>query len=200
MPRTRRTERSRAPRMPARVKPQAASQGAGRVRVPEAVWLLAVPLALVALLIACRGAPLGTAVADDYSFLARLVFQRPLDPFDSMGATYYWRPISRQLYFSLVGPWLLAAPWGDAVVRPLLLGVVGALSFRSVRGDRPPPVAAPIAAGLVIADPARTLHGWPSGAQHLLAAVFALLAVHEAQARRLATATLAALAGVLSHE
>src|SRR5437773_6333216 len=68
-------------------------------------------LGLAALLWTTRGAPLGVPVADDYAFLDRLRFQHPLDPFDSMGATFYWRPLSRQVYFTLVGPFLLRAPW-----------------------------------------------------------------------------------------
>src|SRR6266516_18729 len=47
----------------------------------------------------------GTTVLDDYAFLDRLTFQHPLDPFDSMAGAFYWRPLSRQLYFSLIGPW-----------------------------------------------------------------------------------------------
>jgi hypothetical protein len=171
-----------------------------RFRIPEAAWLLAVPMALGVQLIACRRAPLGAAVADDYSFLARLLFQKPLDLFDSMGATYYWRPLSRQLYFTLVGPWLLQAPWADTLLHVLVLAAIGVLAFRIARGFVAPPVAAAIAAGLVTTEPARVLLGWPSGAQHLLASLFALLAIHEAHRRRLPTATLAALAGVLSHE
>src|SRR5437773_122574 len=161
MAKTRRTERGHpAARLtPAKPPPPPPAVGAERSRVSDAAWLLAVPLALVALLVACRGAPLGTAVADDYSFLARLAFQKPLDPFDSMGATYYWRPVSRQLYFSLVGPWLLAAPWVDALIHALLLGAIGVLVLRVTRRELAPSVAAAIAAGVVIAEPARVLLG-----------------------------------------
>ena len=71
---------------------------------------------------ALRGAPLGTAVADDYAFLARLAFQRPLDPFDSMGAAFYWRPVSRQLWFALFGAWLERAPWLAAALQAAMSG------------------------------------------------------------------------------
>jgi hypothetical protein len=204
MPPSRRSERGRAaatrPPGGARAAKPGPPAPARPARVPGIVWLLALPLALGALVFACRGAALGTAVADDYSFLHRLAFQRPLDAFDSMGATYYWRPVSRQLYFSLVGRWLLTAPWVAALLHALILCGSGGLAFRIARRDLPVPVAASIAAGIVLSEPARVLLGWPSGSQHLLAALFALLAVHEAQARRLPTAALAALAGVLSHE
>src|SRR5262245_11911684 len=112
MSRDRRTEHSRSTRTrpkPAATKnaeaARARTPAASPTRVPDVAWLLAVPLALGALWYACRGGSLGAAVADDYSFLHRLLFEKPLDPFDSMGATFYWRPVSRQLYFSLVGPW-----------------------------------------------------------------------------------------------
>jgi hypothetical protein len=152
------------------------------------------------LLVACRHALLGTAVADDYSFLADLTFRRPLDWLDSMGATFYWRPLSRQLYFSLVGPWLLQAPGFDALLHGALLVAQALLLYRIARRFVPAPVAAAIAAFPLASEPARVLLGWPSGAQHLLAGTASLLAVHEALAGRLAIATLAALAGVLSHE
>src|SRR5256885_2088106 len=74
-------------------------------------WMLAGPLALAALWWSTRGAPLGFPVADDYAFLYRLQFQRPLDFLDSMGATFYWRPVSRQLYFLAMGKPLLHALW-----------------------------------------------------------------------------------------
>ena len=207
MARTRRTERNRGAAAPAtRPAREPATTRAPREREPaptapaSRAWLLAIPLALVALLIACRNAPLGSAVADDYSFLARLAFQKPLDVFDSMGATYYWRPLSRQLYFSLVGPWLLAAPWAAALLHGALIAGIAALAYRISRREFTLPVAAMIAASIAMSEPARVLLGWPSGSQHLLAALFALLAVHEAQARRLPTAALAAFAGLLSHE
>ena len=51
-------------------------------------WLFALVVGISALALAAslRHAPLGVPVADDYAFLDRWAFQRPLDPFDSMGA------------------------------------------------------------------------------------------------------------------
>jgi membrane peptidoglycan carboxypeptidase len=74
MARSRRTERPR--RAPAE---RSATRRRRRPRVRPArrgspAWL-GVVAALVVLLWACRGAPLGVAVADDYSFLDRLHFQ-----------------------------------------------------------------------------------------------------------------------------
>ncbi|HYM80342.1 MAG TPA: hypothetical protein VEY91_02900 [Candidatus Limnocylindria bacterium] len=173
--------------------------GRGRA-LPESAWLALGIVFLAALWWACRGAPLGTAVVDDYSFLDRLRFQRPLDPFDSMGASYYWRPLSRQLYFMLIGPWLLAAPWGAALLHAVLLFALYVLLYRSARRGFSPPVAAAIAASPLLGESARVLLGWPSAAQHLLAMVAVACAIHESLAGRRWTAALAALAAVLSHD
>jgi len=168
--------------------------------LPDTAWAALGALSLAVLLFACRGAPLGTPVLDDYSFLDRLTFQHPLDPFDSMGGAFYWRPLSRQLYFSLMGPWLLTAPRAVAALHVLLLVALYAAIFRSARRGFAAPVAAAIAAFPLASEPARVLLGWPSAVQHLLAMLFAAAAIHEALAGRRVTAALAALAGVLSHE
>jgi hypothetical protein len=117
-----------------------------------------------------------------------------------MGAAFYWRPLSRQLYFSLIGPSLLAAPWLAAVLHAGAVARARAhrLSHRAARrralGGRCHRRC------VLLADPARVLLAWPSGSQHLLAAVLAALAVHEAMAGRLWTAAGTAFCGVLSHE
>ena len=135
--------------------------------MPERAWLLAIPLALLALLWSCHNALLGTAVADDYAFLANLTFQHPLDWLDSMGATFYWRPMSRQLYFSLVGPWLLQAPWLAATLHAALLALQALLLFRIARRFAPAPVAAAVAAFPLVSEQARVLLAWPSTFQDL---------------------------------
>ena len=163
-------------------------------------WLVAGVAALVALFWACRGAPLGVPVADDYAFLYRLRFQHPLDWFDSMGAVYYWRPLSRQAYFSLIGPHLVEATWIPVVIHASLFAVLFIVLYRVARRMAPPPAAAAIAAFPLLSESARVLLGWPSGAQHLMAMVLVALAVHEALAGRLASAGLSAAAGVLAHD
>lgn len=187
-------------------------QGAAAARAPVGgapvralagpAWLgpLAVALAFGALLWACRGFTLGAAVADDYAFLFRQRFQHPLDPFDSMGATYYWRPLSRQLTFGLLGGALPGAPWAACLINALLLLATAALGYRVARRWLTPALAAPIAVIPLLSEPARALLTWPSGVQHLLAGAWAALAVHEAVAGRRVTAALAGLAGLLSHE
>ncbi len=171
-----------------------------RPNVPERVWLTALPLAFFALLWSSRHAPLGTAVCDDYAFLLRLTFNHPLDWLDSMGAAFYWRPLSRQLYFLLVGPWLLQSPWVAATINATLLLAIAFLLYRITRLFAAVPVATAVAVFPLLSEPARALLGWPSGAQHLLSATGALLAVHEVLKGRQVTAALATLAGLLSHE
>ena len=163
-----------------------------------AVWILGV-LALAPLLWACRGAPLGTAVADDYFFLADRAFGA-FDPLSSMGVAYYWRPVSRQLYFGVVGPFLVAAPWSAVLLHAALLVALFALLHSLFRRSFSAPVALAIAAFPLISEPARALLTWPSGAQYLLPAVLGALALREAIGGRLWSSMLAALGAVLSNE
>ena len=166
----------------------------------DRVWLGIGGLTILALLWACRGYPPGVPVADDYAFLARLTFQRPLDWFDSMGATYYWRPLSRQLYFSALGGTLFEAPWRSALVHVAVLLVTYVALWRVARRGFAAPVATAIAVFPLLSEPARALLAWPSGAQHLLAGMFAAVALHEAFAARMITALTAAGLGMLCHE
>ena len=191
-------------RTPARraVRP-AARQAAGPPATPVALVraCLAMPFAAFAVLAwSLRGAPLGTAVADDFGFLARLAFQHPLDPFDSMGAAFYWRPLSRQVWYSALGPVLERAPWLAAALQLALLAALALLLYRLARRIAPRGVAALVATAPLLAEPVRVLIGWPSGVQHLLAAAGLALALHEALAGRRLTAVLAALGAALAHE
>lgn len=165
---------------------------------PIPAWA-ALPAALALLLFAARTPTLGTPVADDYAFMAWRRFHA-FDLFDSFGAAYYWRPVSRQLWFTLVSPLLLHAPLLVAALDALLLFALSVVLYRIARRAFPPWVASAIAVFPVVAEPARVLVAWPSGAQHALAMLGAALAVHEILARRPVTAGLAALAAVLSHE
>ena len=136
-----------------------------RLEGPEWLGPLAIGVAFAVLGWACRGFTPGAAVADDYAFLFRHCFQHPLDPFDSMGATYYWRPLSRQLYFSLVGDALPNAPWTAALANASLLIATAWLCHRIARRWLTPPLAAAVAVIPLLTEPARALLTWPSGAQ-----------------------------------
>ncbi len=166
----------------------------------EAACLAAGLIALAVLIATCRRFALGTPVADDYAFLERLLFQRPLDVFDSMGANYYWRPLSRQLYFSAIGHTLLTSPWIAGVVNAAVLTVTYLAVWRSARRAFAAPLATAIAVVPLLSEAARVLLAWPSGAQHLFAGMFAAVAFHEALASRWIVAVLVAGAGLLSHE
>ncbi|TMK79123.1 MAG: hypothetical protein E6G45_04420 [Actinobacteria bacterium] len=168
--------------------------------VPDRAWPWLGALALLVLLWSCRGSMPGVPVADDYSFLARLRFRAPLDPFDSMGATYYWRPLSRQAYFSVIGPLLFQAPWLSALVNAAALLVTYVAVWRIARRAFAPPVAAAIATFPLLSEPARALLAWPSGVQHLLAGALAALAFDQALSARWALAAFLAGGGILSHE
>lgn len=196
----RRATRPGQPQKPEQAPARSAAPIGAARRFPERAWPIVGLLALAVLLWACRGARLGTPVVDDYSFLDRLAFQNPLDPFDSMGASYYWRPLGRQLYFSLVGPWLIAAPWGAAAIHAVLLLALFAVTYLCARRGFSPAVAAAIAAFPLLSESARVLLGWPSASQHLIAMVAVTVAIHETLAWRPWTAAVAALAGLLSHD
>ncbi len=164
------------------------------------LWALAGALAILPLFWASRGPTLGTPVADDYFFLWHLVFDPTLDPLGSMGAPYYWRPVSRQLYFLLAGPWLMSAPWLAPLLAALLLLALYAVLYRLARRRFDAPVSAAIACFPLLAEPARIFLAWPSAAQHLLPTVFAALAVERAAAGRLTFAAAASLLALLSNE
>lgn len=159
------------------------------------------PLAAVAALAwSLRGAPLGTPVADDFGFVGRVVFGMKTDVFDSMSAAYYWRPLSRQVWFPLITPLVLAAPWAVAAIHLALLGGIAFVLARIARRVTSTAVAALVAAAVIATEPARALVTWPSGIQHLLAALGLSLTAHEALAGRRWTAAIAAAAAALSHE
>ena len=163
-------------------------------------WLAFGGAVLAALLWTCRGAPFGVPVADDYLFLARVRFQHPLEWFDSMGAAWYWRPVSRQLYYSALAPALLRAPWIAAALHVVLLAALYVVLFRIARRIWDAPVAAAIASFPLLAEPTRLLLIWPSGAQHLIAMLGVAFAVHETLSGRRITAAIALLVALLSHE
>ena len=171
--------------------------GRTRVTLP---WAFAGALAILPLLWSSRAPTLGVPVADDYCFLSHLAFKPTLDLLGPLGAAYYWRPVSRQLYFLLMGPWLPRAPWLATLLAALLLLALYAVLYRLARRWFDAPVAAAIACFPLLAEPARVLLAWPSAAQHLIAAVFAALAIERAVAGRLVTATTASLLALLSNE
>jgi hypothetical protein len=167
---------------------------------PAIPWSLVGALAILPLLWASRSPTLGVPVADDYLFLSRLAFERPLDFFGPMGAANYWRPVSRQLYYLLVGPGLLRAPWVATLLAVLLLLALYAVLYRLARRGFSPPLSAAIACFPLLSEPARVLLAWASASQHLLGALFAALAAERAVAGGLFVSGLAALLALFSNE
>jgi hypothetical protein len=157
-------------------------------------------VALAALILACRGGLAGVPVADDYDSLFALRFEQPLDPFGPMGSLWYWRPLGRQVYFTLLSPLFFTAPWLIGVLHAALFALLYATIARAMHRTFDPLGAAAIAAFPLLAEPSRALLVWPTGAQPLIAMVGIALALHEAAARRLPTALAAMAAALLAHE
>ena len=170
-----------------------------RRRIPsDWQWLGAAVASLLLLAWASRVARFGVPVADDFDFLYWLRFHR-FTFFDSMGAPYYWRPVSRQLYFVLIDPILFTAPWLVSVLHAALLAATSFFVYRIARPAFGPGVAIAISIFPLVSEPARALLVWPTGAQYILAMLGAAIAVHEALAGRAWTAAAAALGAMLSH-
>jgi len=117
-----------------------------------------------------------------------------------MGAASYWRPVSRQVYFTLMTPVLEHTPWAAAVLAALLLVTLYAILYRLARRRFAPWAAAAIASFPLLAEPSRLLLVWPSGFQHLFAAVMVALAVERAVAGSLVSSAAAALLALLGNE
>ncbi len=156
--------------------------------------------ALAALIWASRGAPLGVPAADDYDYLHALRLEQPLDPLGPMGSLWYWRPLSRQLYYAALDGAFFTHPALVAALHVVLLAAFFGLAYRTARRAFDPWGAATIAAFPLLAEPTRALLSWPTGAQPLLAMTLVALALHEATAKRAWTAALALLGALLCHE
>jgi hypothetical protein len=163
-------------------------------------WLWASALAVLPLLLHSLGAPLGEPVADDFDYLRHVVFSRTHSLFDGGGASLYWRPIGRQLYYTLLTPQILHHPAVVVAVHVLLLALTSVLFYRAFRLRWSGPVAATMASFPVLAESARMLIAWPSNFQDVGALLFSALALHEAMRARLRFALPALAAGLLCKE
>ncbi len=163
-------------------------------------WLAATLLSVLPLLLHSWKAPLGEPFADDYDFLHRALLEPHRSLFDGGGALIYWRPLSRQVYYALLGPLMLSHPRAVALLHAALLALAAALLYRALRPRWSGPAAAAAATFPLLAESSRTLLLWPSTFQDLGALLFSALALHEASRRRLGTALAALLAGLLCKE
>ena len=128
------------------------------------------------------------------------MFGRAAQLFDGGGASIYWRPLSRQLYFGALGPMMLAHPHVVAGLHGALLATVSVLLYRALRSHWSAPWSAAAASFPLIAEANRTFLLWPTTFQDLGALLGVAIAIHEASRRRLFTALIALLASLLCKE
>jgi hypothetical protein len=192
-------DRTKGTPSPPRGVPARAGPARPGPRVSPALALAGLGLGLALLAWTTRNALHGAPVADDFAFLAHVRLDR-FDLFDGGGFPYYWRPLTRQLYYACLGDALLAAPWVAGVVHAAFLLALAHLLHRIGRRTLPPVAALCFALLPFVAESARLLLVWPACAQPLFGTTFAAAAVYAALAGRSLLAALALLAGLLSYE
>lgn len=143
--------------------------------------------------------PLGEPFADDFNFL-RHAFFHPGSWLDGGGAAIYWRPLSRQAYYALMGPWMVTSPWLTVGFHVTVAAAASLLVYRAFRAVWSGPWAAAAASFPLLSEPSRTFLLWPTTFQDLGALFFSALAIHEASRRRLPGAIVAVSAGLLCKE
>ena len=162
-------------------------------------WAWSVLAAVLPLLARAWGAPLGEPFADDFNFLRHAFFD-PGSWLDGGGAVIYWRPLSRQAYFALLGPLIEQAPLAVAILHAALLALASLLLYRAWRVTWPGTWAAAAASFPLLAESSRTFLLWPTSFQDLGALLFSALAIQQASRRRLAWAVAALAAALLCKE
>lgn len=163
-------------------------------------WALAALLSVVPLVLHSLGAPLGEPFADDFDYLHRVLLGGPLSFLDGGGSVLYWRPIGRQVYYSLLTPLILGSPGVVAALHVVALALIALLVYRTLRPHWSGPAAAAAAAFVPLSESTRMLAAWPSHFMDLGAMLFAALALHEASRRRWITALASVLASLLCKE
>ncbi len=161
-------------------------------------WLAALPVALLVARLA--GAPLGEPVADDFGFLRSLQVMHARHLFDGGGLPTFWRPLSRQLYYSVLGPLMLTHPlWVSALHAAMLAGAAMLLfgAFREAVGRR---TALAIAGFPLLAEGARALIAWPANMQDVGAYFLTALAFYLLSRGRWVASFAALLAALLCKE
>ena len=163
------------------------------------VWLAA--LAVLPLVLHALGAPLGEPVAEDFDFLRHNLLLGRHGLLDGGGSLAFWRPVSHQLYYLLLGPLVLDHPRVVAALHAVLLAVSAVLLARTLRAcGWSGPRALAAAAFPFLMESARTVFSWPSHGVELTSLLFTVLALHEAAHRRLATCLAALVLALLSKE
>ena len=188
VPRRRQPDRSRAPSVP---EPP---------RIARDPWGWASLAALLPLLLKSLGAPLGEPVADDFDFLHHALLLHRHGLLDGGGSAAFWRPLAHQIYYTALGPLILTHPWAVAALHGVLLALCALLLYRTFRWRFAGPVAAACATFPLLAESARELIAWPSHFVELGTLFFAVVALHEAAARRGIRAFLALAGSLLCKE
>ncbi len=148
-----------------------------------------------------RGAPWGVPVADDFDYLHRVILSGNHSLLDGCGSIFYWRPLSRQLYFEVFWRAIMDHAAWVAGLHAALLALAAAILYRALRATWSSGWAAWTAATFVLfAGSTRMLIAWPSNFQDLAALLFAVIAIHAAAHGRLARALVALLLSLLSKE
>jgi len=161
-------------------------------------WLSGAAVLLVVL--KSLGAPLGEPAAEDFDFLHSALLLERHGIFEGGGSLSFWRPLAHQAYYSLLGGTILTRPGLVALLHTLLLGATALLLYRALRRSWSGPIAAAAATFPLLMESSRELIAWPSHFVDLGAVFFAVLALHEASCRRIATALAALLASLLCKE
>jgi hypothetical protein len=156
--------------------------------------------ALLAVALHSRAAPLGEPAAEDFDFLHRTLIERRFAFFDGGGSLAFWRPLSQQVYYALLGPLMLTQPRAIGALHLALLGLAALLVYRVLRQAWPGYAAATAAAFPLLADSTRALVTWPSHFADVGLVLFSALAVNEAARRRMPSALGALLAALLCKE
>jgi len=139
-------------------------------------------------------------VADDFDYLHRVMFSGTHSLLDGCGSIFYWRPLSRQLYFEAFWRLIVAHPAAVAALHVVLLALTSGVLYRALRVSWPGALAAAAATFPLFAESTRMLITWPSNFQDLAAMLFAAFAIHAAAHRRLRLAMVAVLGSLLSKE
>jgi len=206
MPRSRR--RPAAARPPS-ARPKSAgtraSADAGDLALPpppawKDPWLLAGVLAVSVVLFRSLGAALGEPVAEDFDFLRHVVLGRNSSWLDGGGSLSFWRPLSQQTYYGLLGPLMLDHPRVVAAFHFGLLLATALFLHRLLRTWWPGWAAAAAAAFPLVAEGSRSLLTWPGHFADLGCLFFSVAALLAAVRRRFAIALTALAAALLCKE
>ena len=163
-------------------------------------WAWASVLAVLIVLAACAGAPLGEAVAEDFDFLRRALLEGMGTLLDGGGSSAFWRPIPHQLYYALLGNLIVTHPTAVAGIHVACLALGTALLYRAFRIVWSGPLAACAATFPLFSESTRTLIGWPSHFVDLGLFLFIAIALHESSRRRLPTTLVALVLALLCKE